>query len=77
MLVQTILSWHQTGGLALPIVLRISIGVVQKAKTIDVFPTIGSAMASKIVKMVVTNLVLVQNEFVQLDNSNVATNIVS
>ena len=61
----------------MPIVLRISIGVVQKAKTIDVFLTIGSAMASKIVKMVVTNLVLVQNEFVQLDNSNVATNIVS
>jgi hypothetical protein len=51
--------------------------VVQKAKTIDVFPTIGNVMANKIVKMVVTNLVLVQNEFVQLDNSNVATNIVS
>ena len=58
----------------MPIVLRISIGVVQKAKMIDVFPTIGNAMASKIVKMAVMNLALVPNEFVQLDNSNVVTN---
>jgi len=61
----------------LPIVLKISIDVVQKAKMIDVFLTIGNAMVSKIVKMVVMNRVLVQKEFVQLDNSNVATNIVS